>query len=278
MHSIDLIPFVRGGRIFILNGLKAAEDGGTPCQVKLGGRRSIVTALDANHATLHYWGVKGGQAVWLRDIPVPAATNEQGALVFDACAFLKKQGATAFLCSDGDYRQLRNKPPRPKVNTFSHGAVSHEISWGYLSSVCRACFAPGALTLCGQTVRSISWNPSWHGDPDFEPLAPLLHTALSTPHNLTAGQFLQALPTLDESLCSALTIETNVAACSLEFGPELVLTARIGYDFLIDHTVSGLSDAQSLLMQAVGAANRQKLESICAKAMMLGLLHIKREE
>ena len=278
MASIDLIPYVRGGRIFTLNGLKAVENGGTPCQVKLGGRRSIVTALDAEHATLHYWGVKDGQAVWLRDIPVPTTTNEQGCLVFDACTFLKEQGAAPFLCSDGDYRQLRGKPPRPRLKAFSHGGVIHEIDWGAFSSVCRACFAPGALTLCGQNVRSISWNPSWHGDPDFEPLAPLLYAALNTPHDLTADQFLQALPTIDESLCSALTIETNLAMLSLEFGPEIVLTARIGYDFPINHAVSDLSIAHSLLLQAAGAGSRQDLESICAKAMMLGLLHTRSEE
>ena len=218
MERISLTPFLMSkAKIFDLHGHTNGPRG-VPCRVKVGPRRILDTRVDPDRFTLDFWCAGKEQVTYLRGQPIPQERDQDGVLFFDAEAFLQKYlGGDYCLCNNDNFRRKKEHLGSDTFLTTEYGAASSLISWTDFPMVYSYLyFAPGALTLCGRNVRSISWetfNENYAASGDA--VRSLVEKLLSGPHDLTLGSFLKPLRRVRDLTFNYLWIQTDQGSCTV---------------------------------------------------------------
>lgn len=262
MDRISITPFLMSkAKIFDLHGHTNGPRG-VPCRVKVGSRRVLDTRVDPDRFTMDFWCAGKEQVTYLRNQPIPQERDQDGVLFFDAEAFLRKYlGGDYCLCTNDNFRRKKEHLGSDTFLTTEYGAASSLISWTDFPMVYSYLyFAPGALTLCGQNVRSISWetfneNHAASGDA----IRPLVEKLLSGPHDLTRGSFLKPLRRIPDLTFNYLWIRTDRGSCTVTTTVGEELSCSLEREYALDFLPASREPMQVLKLglMLLGAADRK---------------------
>ena len=234
MERISLTPFLMGhAKIFDLHGHTKGPKG-VPCRIKVGPQRVLNTTVDLDRFTLDLWCAGKEQVTYLVNQPIPRTYDQDGILYFDAEAFLEKyQDNGCCLCTITEFQRKRERLGSDTFLTTEYGAARSLISWtDYPLAYSYLYFAPGALTLCGRNVRSISWETFYErcAAPGTD-IRPLVEKLLSSPHDLTLGNFLKPLRRVKDLSFNYLWIQTDQGSCTVTTDPYEPLSVTLKGQF-----------------------------------------------
>lgn len=234
MSRLNVLNFISARPCFFdLNGITYSPQG-VPFRIKVGGKRVLNVRANPNHLSMDFWGVHNHQPAYFYNHAVPAEYDSEGVLTFDAGKFIANHCGGGCLCSNDRYSKMKERPIQSDtIMTTPYGAACSCCSGAdfplpYVSIY----FAPGALTICGQPIRSISWEALDMTHPVKGCYTHTwIETLLSKPHTLEKRDVMRLLRRMEFFCFNYFWILTDTGSYSFSTSLEYPNDIRLGSDY-----------------------------------------------
>lgn len=282
MHRISLSPFAGYIPIFDLQGcVDPGEPGGEPCRVKVGPRRFLDITVLPDHFKADIWSNKNGPICYLVGLPIPEQRDKQGRRIFDAVDFLQQHIGESYPCPAEQFKWGK------RLGLWSHtflateyGAAAAHSSWLDISVYdSELCLAPGALTVCGQEVQSITWRSfSETSCASKELLRPLVETLLHGSHQPGIREITEQVTSLYSAGgldLNGLTVHTGSGFYYMEYfwkGSSIRVSLSDGRSASCRTVSSKMPEVLEVLLYLMQATTQEKLEPQLSKLHFLGMV------
>lgn len=275
MSRLNVLKFISERPCFFdLKGITYSPQD-VPFRIKIGGKRVLNIRANPNNLAMDFWGVHNDQPMYLYNHAVPVEYDTEGVLTFDASKFLDDYGKGGCLCTNETYRKMKERPIQSNtIMTTPYGAARTHYSGADLPlPYVDVFFAPGTLTICGQPIRSISWEALDMKHPTKGSYARTwLEELLSKPHTLEKRDVMRLLRRMEFFCFNYFWILTDTGSYSFTTSWDEPNDIRLEHEYYHYYPSSGDSlDVMDLGLTLLKATTPAELEKSLARQYKKGL-------